>query len=847
MKGFHLGLGLACLLAVLLWSALWGSARAASPRVPPPAEAGIHQAGLAITATIGLDPNTCGTAGTIQVTANTPVYYCYTVRNTGDVALSLHRVQTTRQGVITTSLPLVLPPGAITNTVRAGLRVADSADVDVTNVVTWTARTATTISPTQIITVNASTILDVVGPNLGLSKTVGQSRTNCSTTSNLRIPSGQGVFFCITLENRGDITLTSHTLSDSQQGINGTFVYTLPPGARLQILPDTLSSLRLNGSLQRTPITALTTNVVNVTSRTTNNLSSARVATATVDVGSTTVIFTKTVSTSPVGCPGSTNVVAPAGARLYYCASVYNNGVVTLTHHHFVETYLSIDVKFDYILRPGERIDVTNDTLALFNEPIVFGPFEWRPLYGNVVGNTMFYTGTAPGGFQVTSSSTTSGAYPPTPTNTATRAPRPTSTWTPSPTFTPSSTPVPLPPTFTPIPTPTPTIPTPTPTRSYAISLLETPTPRTQPAGVPFAPNLQIPGFDPVAATATTAAGGFYMPPTSGIDPNTGLPISPGIDPNTGLPLSPGIDPNTGLPFTSAPAIDPNTGLPISPMFDPNTGLLLDPNTGWPIDPNTGLPMTPTPAIDPNTGLPISPAIDPNTGLPISPGIDPNTGLPFTPTPMIDPNTGLPVTTQIDPNTGLPIAPVIDPNTGLPVTPAIDPMTGLPIAPGFATSVLPTPTLPPAEFPLPGAEIPAAPGQEIATFTPTPVTGTPGVQVIVVTNTPVPPEEAALLPLDSRRPVVPPTPTATPDTLLFAAQTVDTIIAAAGWIWFLAGSLIFFVTAGVIAGLFFRQAESRRFDLHESYADEWQPDPTAAPASGRDPQPTEDEWPDHLP
>jgi hypothetical protein len=91
-------------------------------------------------------------------------------------------------------------------------------------------------------------------------------------------------------------------------------------------------------------------------------------------------------------------------------------------------------------------------------------------------------------------------------------------------------------------------------------------------------------------------------------------------------------------------------------------------------------------------------------------------------------------------------------------------------------------------------------------------TATPAVVVLVVTNTPEPMQ--ILLP-DSQRPIIPPTPTATPDFVMAAARTFDIAVTTFGWLWFLVGSLVFFVTAGIVAGLFFRQSEVNRYDLAE--------------------------------
>jgi hypothetical protein len=132
-------------------------------------------------------------------------------------------------------------------------------------------------------------------------------------------------------------------------------------------------------------------------------------------------------------------------------------------------------------------------------------------------------------------------------------------------------------------------------------------------------------------------------------------------------------------------------------------------------------------------------------------------------------------------------------------------------------------------------------------------TETPAVVVLVVTNTP---EAAQMLLPVSQRPIVPPTPTTTPDFVMAAARTFDIAVTTFGWLWFLIGSLVFFVTAGIVAGLFFRQSEVSRYDLAEPdyWLEEEAPDdedpPTIlhpGPQPGRPTkQDTDEEWPADL-
>lgn len=675
MRSIQLGIAIAAGLCSLLLATLWVSAQTIPPD-PAASEAetpvlAAQTAPLVLTATVGLDPGVCTSNSTVQPRANQLVYYCFTISNTSGAVLTNHQISSTLRS-ITTSLVLAIPPNTITNTMFHGLVFTDVTNADVTNTITWTARSANSAT---VVTATDQVAINVVGPAVSIVKTVGQDSATCSSATRLPTPLNQLIYYCLTLINTGDVALTRHTVSDPLLGINNvTFDHLLAPDEELTILHNT-PAIPFAGRLAKSSGTVSTTNTVTVTSVTTNGLQVSAVATARVEVGSTTVQFAKTVGTDPHACPPTTTVTVQSGTHLYYCVTIRNTGIATLTRHALVEQPLSIDLRLNYTLAPGSVLTVTNDFLIANNEPVVFGPFEFSNRFPRVVNNIMTYTGTAPGGFQVVANGSTSANFS---TPTPTRPPERPATSTPFPTSTPTNTPLPPTATETPTPTFTPVTPTPTETRSYAISLLETPTP-SQPQ--PFPTPIVDPAFLPLTLTAEAATATAAAPP------------------------------------------------PFSPLETP----------------------TPDPFF-------------------------------FTPTPAI-----------------------------------------------FSPLETPTP------FPTPPPLLPTAVD-----------TPTEAALVVVVTNTPQP--EAGQWP-PGQRPVVPPTATPTPDYVMFAATMIDSFLLSAGWIWFLAGSLFFFVSAGVVAGLFFRRQEQRRFDLVEGDLEDGALAAPPTPPAARDARAgTEpDDWPDNLP
>lgn len=89
---------------------------------------------LTLLKTVGTLPSVCATTNIITVAANTPVYYCYTVTNTGPVPLITHTLQDDKLGILLNDVVLNLAPGASTF-ITAPATIA----ITTTNVATWTA------------------------------------------------------------------------------------------------------------------------------------------------------------------------------------------------------------------------------------------------------------------------------------------------------------------------------------------------------------------------------------------------------------------------------------------------------------------------------------------------------------------------------------------------------------------------------------------------------------------------------------------------------------------------------------------------------------------------------------
>jgi hypothetical protein len=177
---------------------------------------------ITLNKTVGTDPGVCATTTEIEVVAETEVYYCYEVTNTGNVALDLHDLVDSELGVILNDFPYTLSPGA------SAFLTQSEMIVDTTiNVATWTAFNP---GPTDVVSATAVSTVTVVIPSITLTKTVGLDPDSCAIADNLAVPAGTAVTYCYSVTNTGTVTLTTHDLVDSELGtILDDFPLVLPP------------------------------------------------------------------------------------------------------------------------------------------------------------------------------------------------------------------------------------------------------------------------------------------------------------------------------------------------------------------------------------------------------------------------------------------------------------------------------------------------------------------------------------------------------------------------------------------------------------------------------------------
>ncbi|MCL4837711.1 MAG: hypothetical protein KJ058_07095 [Thermoanaerobaculia bacterium] len=173
---------------------------------------------------------------------------------------------------------------------RAYLVIDEPGDIYV-----WDFGTAAYVTPlsspwttSETFSAGAWIVEAPVAPAISLVKTVGTDPAVCAVTSQITVPPGTTVFYCYTVTNTGDVTLSTHDLVDSELGpIFTALPYPLMPGASAFWAPE------------EAVIVTTTTNTATWTAYTPGVGEASAEASATVEVEAPSVLEIPTLG--PVG------------------------------------------------------------------------------------------------------------------------------------------------------------------------------------------------------------------------------------------------------------------------------------------------------------------------------------------------------------------------------------------------------------------------------------------------------------------------------------------------------------------------------------------------------------------
>jgi hypothetical protein len=129
-------------------------------------------------------------------------------------------------------------------------------------------------SPQGLPFLAVGSVLGGPEPAIVMTKTVGTVPATCATTSSISAPYGSTVYYCYTVENTGNITLTHHTVVDDVMGtvLGPDASYDLVPGATFSfiesytLMTETVTNVAVwTASISGTAVVATATGTATVT------------------------------------------------------------------------------------------------------------------------------------------------------------------------------------------------------------------------------------------------------------------------------------------------------------------------------------------------------------------------------------------------------------------------------------------------------------------------------------------------------------------------------------------------------------------------------------------------------
>ncbi len=271
---------------------------------------------IVLTTTVGKDPTLCATVDSIIVSAGSPVYYCYTIRNASDYTLTHQTIAGSAYGYISKDAPFTLTPG-----LEGLLIVTATVQRTTPNTTTWTT------TATNGVALQAVDTTTVVVPEISLSVTVGIDPHLCSSTPAVDASVGTEMTYCYRAWNRGQVPFSYHHVRASQLalpvGAQDTWDEPLVPGESIFV---TVTHA----------VTQSTTTVVTWTAFLTESIAATATNVALVRVP--TLVLSTTVAPGRVPCTDTTVTRASVitvtnGALVTFCYWATNTGGVPLVHH----------------------------------------------------------------------------------------------------------------------------------------------------------------------------------------------------------------------------------------------------------------------------------------------------------------------------------------------------------------------------------------------------------------------------------------------------------------------------------------------------------------------------------
>ncbi len=188
-----------------------------------------------------------------------------------------------------------------------------------------------------------------------LTKTVGTNPSGCATTDVITVAAGTPFYYCYTVQNTGAVTLTTHTIKDTQyiSPLKNQAFHLLKPGPP----PDsiTIVSATISG-VQQTTVSTGTWIAATADGLTTTAHDSTSVLVPALEVKAT-------VGTKSSSCATAKQINVMPGTKVTFCYTVHNPGKVTLRLQSIKDSQGIVKANWAKVLTPGATTYLTSTAI----------------------------------------------------------------------------------------------------------------------------------------------------------------------------------------------------------------------------------------------------------------------------------------------------------------------------------------------------------------------------------------------------------------------------------------------------------------------------------------------------
>jgi hypothetical protein len=332
---------------------------------------------MSIVKTLSLNASCTPSIDPLTVGAGTPVYYCYTMSNTGSFSL-------TTTSLIDNDFPGLTAPVSVfqvgaNSTFTAGPVTKNTAST-YNSTVTWNANYFNPSINTLSASDNAQLNIDAAVPAMVVTKTVGIGAGGCATTNVFALVTGNSAIYCYTVKNTGNVALSTFSINDSHIGIFTPTATLLQPGNTVSFLSGAFTPSATG--------VIVATGTVNAVGTVGGNISASSVTTLSVTLGPPSIQLLVGVKTTPE-CTVSDTIYVASGTSVYYCFTVRNTSTTpqTLTNHSLsTQLFGNVFTNVNVSLAPGATYTYLHPVPAVIVRTLTTNNSTWTATISDVVG-----------------------------------------------------------------------------------------------------------------------------------------------------------------------------------------------------------------------------------------------------------------------------------------------------------------------------------------------------------------------------------------------------------------------------------------------------------------------------